>query len=89
MKKIAQFIINAVGTTSIKVKNPGILEVPKDKGFDDLPISHYVALEEKKGKQAVMRALLNLERWNSNNHPSISAKARSIINALKKKHKPS
>jgi hypothetical protein len=87
MKKVAQFLIIADETTSIKVKNPGILEVPKDKGFGDLPLSHYTALEEKKGRGAVMRALLNLERWNSNNHPSTSAKARAIINALKKKHK--
>jgi len=86
MKKIAQFLVKADDTTSIKVKNPGILEVPKGKHFDELPISHYIALEEKKGRAAVMRALLNLERWNSNNHPSTSASARKIINALKKKH---
>ena len=41
---------------------------------------------KQKGKPEVMRALLNLERWNSKKHPSISAKARTIINALKKKH---
>lgn len=85
MKRVAIFL-NAVGTTSIKVENPGILEVPEDKGFGELPISHYIALEEKKGRAAVMRALLNLERWNSKKHPNISNKAREIINALKKKH---
>lgn len=85
MKKIAIFIY-ADDTESIKVKHPGILEIPEDKTFDELPISHYEALEKQKGKPEVMRALLNLERWNSKKHPSISAKARTIINALKKKH---
>jgi len=84
MDKIALYL--AADTSSITVKHPGILEVPEDKSFDELPISHYVALEEKKGKPEVMRALLNLERWNKNKKPSISAKTREIIDALKKKH---
>jgi len=69
-------------TSKIKAKNPGILEVPSDKHFYQMPLSHYINLAKRIGKPAVMRALLNLERWNKNRAPEISKKAREIIDRL-------
>lgn len=73
-----------VDTTQIKVKHPGILEIPEGKHFWEMPLKHYINLAKKKGKAAIMRALLNLERWNKRKNPAISKKARAIINALEK-----
>lgn len=68
--------------TDIEVKNPGILGVPDGKNFWDLPVSHFIDLAKSKGKGAIMKALLNLERWNKNDDPDISKKARAIIDKL-------
>jgi hypothetical protein len=76
-------IITEEDTTKIKVKHPGILSIPDDKNFWDMPIKHYKELIRKKGRAPVMRALLNLERWNKNKNPDISAKARKIIDSVK------
>ena len=67
----------------IKVKHEGVLEIPKGKSFSTVGLKHYINLAKKKGKPAVMRGLLNLERWNKNKNPKLSEKARSIINRLK------
>lgn len=72
------------GTSTIKVKNPGLLKVPADKEFWQMPVSHYVALAHEIGRAAVMRGLMNLERWNSVRAPEVSAKARTLIDTLKK-----
>lgn len=71
----------------IKVEHPGILEVPEGKYFWELPISHYEKLIKKKGYRAIIRALTNIEVWNKNRNPIISAKAKKIIVALQKKFK--
>jgi len=71
-------------TTKIKTEHPGILEVPEGKHFYQLPLKHYIDLAKKKGKPAIMRALLNLERWNKNRDPETSKKARELIDKLKK-----
>ncbi len=73
-----------VDTKNIKVKNPGVLDIPEDKNFWDMPLNHFIDLAKTKGKKEVMAALLNLERWNKTKEPSISKKAREIINSLKK-----
>ena len=49
--------------TKIKTKNPGILEVPEDKKFWQLPLTHYEKLVDKKGYAKIIRALTNLEVW--------------------------
>ena len=71
----------------IKTKNPGILEVPEDKNFWDLPLKHYKELVDKKGYAKVIRALTNLEVWNKNDDPDISKKASKIADNLKKFYK--
>lgn len=73
--------------TKIKAKNPGILEVPEDKKFWQLPLSHYEKLVDKKGYTKIIRALTNLEVWNKNDDPKISKKASDIADKLKKKYK--
>jgi len=70
-------------TEKIKVEHPGILEIPKTKKFWDMPLRHYLSLGNKKGKGAVMKALLNLERWNKKEEPKVSKAARNIIDHLK------
>ena len=73
--------------TKIKTKNPGILEVPEDKKFWQLPLSYYEKLVDKKGYAKIIRALTNLEVWNKNDAPKISKKASDIADKLKKKYK--
>lgn len=72
----------------IEIKNPGLLEVPDNKNFWELPISHYEKLVKAKGYQKIIQGLTNLERWNKKNHPDISKKASSIASKLKKKFRP-
>jgi hypothetical protein len=72
-------------TTDIKVKHSGILGIPEDKNFWDMPIKYYKDLIAKKGRVAVIRPLLNLERWFENKRPDISKKARKIIDAIRVK----
>jgi len=50
----------------IKVKNPNILEVPKNKKVWNLGKKHVVGLVEKKGRKKVSRAINNLKVWNKN-----------------------
>ena len=71
----------------IKVKHPGILEIPEDKKFWQLPLSHYNNLIAKKGYGKIIKALTNLKTWNKNDDPKISERADKIINSLRKKHK--
>ena len=69
--------------TEIEVKHEGILEIPEDKKFWQLPLKHYKNLVEKKGYQKIIRALTNLEVWNKNDNPEISQKASNIADKLK------
>ena len=84
LKEGDKLIIEDDSTENIKVKHPGLLDVPEGNHFWEMPLSHYISLGKSKGKRAVMDGLLNLERWDKNKDPSISAHARSIINALEK-----
>jgi hypothetical protein len=69
--------------SSIKIKHPEILEVPKDKLFWDLPLSHYQGLVNKVGLTPVVRALLNLESYNHRKDPLIRKRAKTIVERLK------
>lgn len=70
---------------NVEVKHSGILEIPEDKKFWQLPLKHYIDLVNKKGYGKIIRALTNLEIWNKNEHPDISKKASNIADKLKKK----
>lgn len=72
----------------IKVKHPGVLEIPEDKNFWQMPQKHFVDLVDKKGYAKISKALTNLVTWNKEDDPSIAAKAEAIHNKLKKKFRP-
>ena len=56
----------------IEVKHSGLLEVPNGKEVDQLPQSHFQKLIDKKGYEAIIRGLTNLEVWNKNKNPKLS-----------------
>lgn len=71
--------------TEIEVKNPGVLEVPKGKNVEDLPIKHFVNLANKKGLATVTKALNNLQVWNKNKNKPLSKWARDMIDKVTKR----
>lgn len=79
--------INEKETPNIEVKHEGILEVPEGKNVDDLPLSHFVNLANKKGLSKITKALNNLQVWNKNDDPKLSKWAGDMIDKLNKKLK--
>ena len=79
--------INEKETPNIEVKNKGILEVPEGKNVDDLPLSHFVKLANKKGLSKITKALNNLQVWNKNDDPKLSKWAGNMIDKLNNKLK--
>ena len=79
--------INEKETPNIEIKNKGILEVPEGKNVDDLPLSHFVNLANKKGLSKITKALNNLQVWNKNDDPKLSKWAGDMIDKLNKKLK--
>ena len=77
--------INEKETPNIEVKNKGVLEVPEGKNVDDLPLSHFVKLANKKGLSKITKALNNLQVWNKNDDPKLSKWAGNMIDKLNKK----
>ena len=51
---------------SVKVVNPGILEVPEGSHVWNLTKKHILNLIKSKGKAPVSKAVQNLLRWNKN-----------------------
>lgn len=82
MKTFKEILTEAGDVKNIKVTNPGILEVPDGKNIMSLPVSHFVALAKKKGVGAIVKALLNLYRWNENDNPKLSKWAKSTQEAV-------
>ena len=84
---IMKLRINEKETPNIEVKHEGILEVPEGKNVDDLPLSHFVNLANKKGLSKITKALNNLQVWNKNDDPKLSKWAGDMIDKLNKKLK--
>jgi hypothetical protein len=63
----------------------GLFELPKDKNFWDMPLSHYVDLVNKKGRVPIEGALISLRVFNANNNPDVSKRAEDIRLKLKDK----
>ncbi len=63
---LSAYKVLGVAPASIKVTNPGVLEVPKNKKVTSLTKKHVLSLIQKKGKPAISRAIQNLLRWNKN-----------------------
>lgn len=81
--KLTEEINEEEDVEDIEVENPGLLEVPKNKDVDDLPLSHFKKLASKKGYEEVIRGLQNLRRWNKNREPSLSDWADDTMDSLK------
>ena len=67
----------------IEVEHSGLLEVPTGKEVDKLPQSHFQKLIDKKGYEAIIRGLTNLEVWNKNKNPKLSQWASNMADKLK------
>ena len=78
-----------IESLEIEVKNPGLLEVPEGKNVEDLPLSHFVSLVNKKGLLEVTKGLNNLQVWNRKKDPKLSKWADNMINKLNKKFEKS
>ena len=48
------------------------LEVPDDGNVEDLPVSHFKDLIDRKGRKEIIRALTNLEVWFKYKKPELS-----------------
>jgi rubrerythrin len=68
---------------NIKAKNPGILEVPDDRNVMELPVSHFKELIDKRGREAIIRAITNLQVWHEKDNPKISSWAKKMKQSLK------
>lgn len=78
-----KILIRAAKTTyDIDVTHPGILEVPKGKNVDELPVSHFKRLIDKKGRAPIIRALTNLQVWNKNDDKPLSNWAKRMKKSL-------
>jgi hypothetical protein len=94
--KICEQLVDIVETidetideaVNIDVEHKGLLEIPKDKKFWEMPLSFYDDLVDKKGYDAIIKGLNNLKVWNKNDDPSIAKKADRIMDALKSKFRP-
>ena len=76
---------SGVDVTNILQDNDNLFELPKDKNFWEMPLSHYVDLVNKKGRVKIEGALINLRIFNANKNPEISQKAEDIRLQLKDK----
>ena len=76
LKKIKLFTEKKKWTDN--VTHPGILEVPVDISVQDLPTSHFINLAKKKGRNAIVKALMNLYRWNKKDYPELSSWAKKM-----------
>lgn len=50
-----------------------VLEVPDDASVEDMPVSHFKNLIDKKGRKEIIRALTNLEVWFKYKKPELSS----------------
>ena len=73
--------------SKIKAKNPGITDLPdgawKEWSVGKL-VSHFKTQAKEDGKQAISRAVNNIARWNKKKDPSLSKKAKSVMEKLSK-----
>lgn len=65
-----------------KVTHPGVLEVPAGKSVTSLPAEYFIKLAKKKGRGLIVRALMNLYRWNKKDNPKLSKWAKKTQEAV-------
>jgi hypothetical protein len=66
------------GTEDIKAEHEGVLSVPSDKKVTELGVEHFVERAKKVGRGKVVKALMNLYRWNKNNNQELSSWAKDM-----------
>jgi len=77
-------LLESKDTSKIAVKHENVLGLKKG-GFMKFTAGAAIRKAKKsKTKAFVMKALVNLERWNKKGNPKVAKHARSIINQLKK-----
>ena len=86
-KALIETVSEEAAPKDIKVTNPGVLEIPEGKKFEDMPNGHFEKLIKSKGQKAVMLALLNLERWNKDKNAPVASRARALIDKFKEEEK--
>jgi len=72
LQKLDEELDEATDVKKIKVKHPGILEVPEGKSVRSMSEKHFKELIKRKGWAPISRALMNLVRWNKNRDESLS-----------------
>jgi len=73
-------------TEDIKVVNPDIESLPENAWNEwsiDKLASHFVSQAKQKGREAISKSIMNIERWNSEKNPDLSKKARSVFEKYK------
>lgn len=75
-------ITEADPAPDIQAKNVGILNIPKDKDFSDMPIKHFIDLAKSKGKGPIAKAINNIARWQKNKAPDVAKKASDLMTKL-------
>lgn len=85
-KKKARTEVLEEESVDIDVENEGILEVPKGRNVNELPLSHFEKLVDKKGYAPIIRALNNLQVWNRKTNRSLSNWAGRVMKKLKDRH---
>jgi len=85
--RLVESLDEARKTVDIETKHEGILEVPEGKSVDELPQSHFEALVDKKGYEAIIRALNNLAVWNKNNNKPLANWAEGMMKKLRDKYR--
>jgi len=68
----------------IEAENPGLLEVPKNRKITSMSLNHFKELIKEKGWEPISKGLVNLQVWNKNKNPGLSAWARRVRKKLKK-----
>lgn len=72
-------------TTNIKVKNPGITELPEGAWNEwtiGKLVDHLYRVAGKDKRQEIARAVNNIARFNENRDPELSDKAKSVMSKL-------
>jgi hypothetical protein len=66
------------------IKNSDLLEIPDGQKVTDLSLDHFQMLVNKKGKQVILKDLLNIYSWNIKKNPELSNWAKKMRDNVQK-----
>jgi len=79
LEKIDFYLLSEEGKwDKAKPTHPGILDVPDGKDVMSLSSKHFIKLANDKGVGPIVKALLNLWRWNQEKDPKLSSWAKKM-----------